>query len=101
MTELSDEIAAKSAILDFYSSKAVAFGGFFLAFVFGIFAMLTLVQGINCVDKVLEIELLLLSILVYIILGYGGYYALQGFYSYAEISSEIEGSLGELKNLRK
>lgn len=41
-------IAARSALLDYYSDKAAAFGGFFLASIFGLISMLVIVQGINC-----------------------------------------------------
>lgn len=44
----SDTIAARSALLDYYSDKAAAFGGFFLASIFGLISMLAIVQGISC-----------------------------------------------------
>ena len=40
-------IAARSALLDYYSDKAAAFGGFFLASLFGLITMLAIVQGMN------------------------------------------------------
>ncbi len=45
---LSDIIAARSALLEYYSGKASAFGGFFLASIFGLISLLAIIQGLEC-----------------------------------------------------
>jgi hypothetical protein len=100
MSNTSDEIAAESALLDFYSDRAVAFGGFFIAAIFGILTVPALAQGINSTNKIWEGILVILSLAVYIAFSYGGYIVLRGFFSYAKIADKIEGGQGDKRSLR-
>jgi hypothetical protein len=98
--KLSDPIAARSALLDFYSDRAVAFGGFFIASIFGLLTVLTLSQGIKCADITWENVLVVLSMVVYVVFAYIGYYVLRGFTYYAKIADKLEGGGGGTGNLR-
>jgi hypothetical protein len=98
--KIANKIAARSALLDFYSDRAVAFGGFFLASVFGILTMLAIVQGIKCSDSNLTIVFVSLSFVPYLIFALIGYISLRQFVSYARIANQIEGGTGEAESLR-
>ena len=97
---LPEIIAARSALLDFYSDRAVAFGGFFIASIFGLLTVLTLSQGIGCPIREWEAVLVVLSIVVYVVFVYIGYYVLRGFSYYVQIADKLEGGAGGTGNLR-
>jgi len=103
MTETSDKIAARGALLDFYSDRCVAFGGFFIAAIFGLLTVLSLVQGIDCRTQLIEIFFIGLSVPVYGLFGYIGLYILKGFSHYASIADILEGGrriTGDLRDSR-
>ena len=87
----SNEIAARGALLDFYSDRCVAFGGFFIAVFFGLLTVLTLAQSINCTNPYVWFAAIVLSLVVYGIFGYLGFNILKGFGHYAKIADAIEG----------
>jgi hypothetical protein len=69
----SNKIAARSALLDYYSDKATSFGGFFLASIFGLITMLALIQGIDYRNSSFEcfwIGIILNTILAFVYLAY-------------------------------
>ena len=89
--QTSDRIAARGALLEFYSGRCVAFGGFFIAAIFGILTVLTLVQGIFVGTAYVEVPLIVLSLIVYGIFGYVGLFVLKGFSHYVNIADMLEG----------
>ena len=96
----NDTIAARSALLDFYSDRCVAFGGFFIASIFGLLTVLSLAQGINCGDASLQFQLIVLSWVAYGFFGYIGFYVLRNFSYYANFANILEGGTGDPEALR-
>lgn len=98
--EMANRIAARSALLDFYSDRAVSFSGLFLASLFGLLTMLTLVQSIKPIDNSFTILFVSLSFVPFLTFALIGYVALRKFCYYADIANEIEGGSGEKESLR-
>lgn len=98
--DTSKKIAARSALLDFYSNRAVSFGGFFLASLFGLLTMSTLVQGIKFGEAKITTLFVLLSLIPFLIFALIGYYSLRQFRYYANIANKIEGGAGGTETLR-
>jgi hypothetical protein len=98
--QTTDKIAARGALLDFYSDRCVAFGGFFIAAIFGLLSVLALVQGINCNDNLLNFTIIGISVIVYGMLGYVGLFVLKGFGHYAAIADKLECSKENSGSLR-
>jgi uncharacterized membrane protein len=93
--ENSDKIAARGALLDFYSNKCIAFGGFFIAIIFGLLTVLSLTQVINDKNQCLALFITGFSLLAYCIFGYVGYYVLKSFGHYAQIADKLEGGASD------
>ena len=98
--EPGNKIAARSALLDFYSDRAVSFGGFFLVSLFGLVTMLALVQGIESSRDLVTTSMVGLSLIPFLIFAIMGYAAMQRYIHYAGIASDIEGGKGGEKTLR-
>lgn len=98
--EIGNKIAARSALLDFYSDRAVSFSGVFLASLFGLLTMLSLVQGIKGSNSESTIFFVVLSLAPFSIFAIIGYVALRKFIYYADIADKIEGGTGLDETLR-
>jgi hypothetical protein len=79
-------IARLAAFLDFYSDRATAHASLFVASVFGLLTVLSLVQGLNR-------SVVWLSIFVYFALSYAGYFTLVRFGFFAAIAHRISREL--------
>lgn len=90
--ETANMLTARSALLDFYSDRAVAFASFFLASIFGLVTVLAIVQGIE--DSVFLISI---SLFLFWAFAYAGYYTFQRFRFYADIASKLQAGKGGLK----
>ena len=86
----SNKISARSALLDYYSDRAVSFSGFFLASIFGLLTMMALVQGIECNDVTIQSVFLILSVFPVFTFAYMGWYVMKRFSYYVEIANKIE-----------
>jgi len=98
--EIGNKIAARSALLDFYSDRAASFGGFFLASLFGLLAMLTVTQSIKCPADYLTRTFVGLSLVPFLAFALIGYYTLRQFSYYADIANTIEGGTEDPESLR-
>lgn len=78
---LQDIIAARSALLEYYSGKASAFGGFFLASIFGLISLLAAIQNLECETASTN------SILVGIILTGFSLYAFLAFFVMPKVNT--------------
>ena len=93
-SNLSEEIAAESTLLDFYSDRAVAQASFLLAAMFGLVTLLAIVQ--EMIRQTLMVPSQRLSWLIYVslfpfwVLAYLGYHTLRRFGSYATAASDLE-----------
>jgi hypothetical protein len=97
--DMANKLAARSALLDFYSDKAAAFAGFFIASIFGLLTMLALVQGIKSLNLStvpilfgLSIDqiLVILSFFPVLVFAYMGNYVIRRFNHYSVIADMIE-----------
>lgn len=87
-------LTARSALLDFYSDRAVAFASFFLASIFGLVSTLAIFQGIEG-----SVFLVLGSLILYWTFAYAGYFTFRRFSFYAGIADRLRGSLEESAKL--
>jgi hypothetical protein len=90
---IANTLTARSAILDFYSDRATSFASFFVASIFGLVTMLTIVQGINQGGAYGNPSyygfLIVISIVVYIVFAYAGRYIFKRFAHYADIADKL------------
>lgn len=80
-----DSIEVLSALLGFYSGRAVSFASLFVASIFGIVSFLAIIQGIGD-----NWQLRLVSIFPYVAFSIAGWYTYRKFSFYAEIAHAIE-----------
>jgi len=96
LSEKSGEVDARAALLDFYSSRAVAHASYFIASIFGIVTLLALSQNIGRVPFQNNIlwDWLAVAIwfIVYAIFAYMGYYTLGQFSKYAAYADTLRAS---------
>ncbi|MDH5451128.1 MAG: hypothetical protein OEX77_09600 [Candidatus Bathyarchaeota archaeon] len=88
----STDYEALSALLDFHSDRAVAHASFLVACIFGLFTVLSLINGEN-----LSIDLIY-SVVYYILL-FGGLYALFNFNLYATKAVDVKSVIEKHKTL--
>jgi len=77
------------ALLDFYSDRAVAHASFFVASIFGLVTLLTIIQQLNMHLTWVSIPLSWYSILLFFAFSYLGYYTLGRFGFYADMSQKL------------
>lgn len=77
-------IGRLTASLDFYSDRATAHASLFVASIFGLFALLSLIQ------QALEEWVILLSVFVYFRLAYAGYITLTRFSYLAGVAHRFD-----------
>jgi len=85
--KLSDELTAQSALLDFYSDRAVAHASFLLASIFGLVALLTIVQ--EMISAPSPTILIHISLVSFVILSYAGYHTFRKFGHYAADANNL------------
>jgi len=78
-----------SALLDFYSDRAVAHASFFVASIFGLVTLLSIIQQLNMHLTWFSIPLAWCSIPLFFAFSYVGYYTLGRFTFYADISDKL------------
>ena len=78
-----------SALLDFYSDRAVAHASFFVASIFGLVTLLSIIQQLNMHLTWFSIPLSWCSIPLFFAFSYVGYYTLGRFSFYADISQKL------------
>lgn len=83
--EDDEDIAKTTAILDFYSSRAVAHASFFLASIFGLVAFSAIVHELSANNS----SLFWVSTAVFFGFSYMGYYTITRFGFYAGLASAI------------
>lgn len=90
--EFANTLMARSALLDFYGDRAVAFASLFVASVFGIVTTLAIILSIPRIDAYpyLHPFLIALSNIVFLSFAYTGYYTFKKFALYADIAHRIQ-----------
>jgi hypothetical protein len=78
-----------SALLDFYSDRAVAHASFFVASIFGLVTLLSIVQQLNMHLTWFSIPLSWYSTPLFFAFSYVGYYTLGRFRFFADISDKL------------
>jgi len=89
-----------SALLDFYSDRAVAHASFFVASIFGLVTLLTVIQQLDIYLKWFSVPLFWWSIPIFFVFSYTGYYTLIRFNFYASIAGELAREISSIVPFR-
>ena len=89
-TNFSDVLDVESALLDFYSDRAVAHASFLLASIFGLVTLLAIVQQMISQTSTI---LICFSLFPFGILAYLGYHTLRRFGAFASNAEELKEQL--------
>lgn len=100
---MSEELSARSALLQFYSQRAVSFASLFVASIFGLITWSAIVRAID-VKGASYLVFIGLSLIVYIFFAYASRHTFKRFTYYADIASKLavdsKGSVKDYANLK-
>ena len=89
--DIANILTARSALLDFFSDRAGSFASFFVASIFGLATLLTIVQGIKRNNPLEYGALIVVSFVVYVAFASAGYHTFKRFVHYADIADRLVG----------